>query len=111
MRPASPGNRPYHPTVVREGRNGLKRTSFRIKIVDGREVERVSTGETIVREPVSEIVISRKPHPLGSRAGDAGILNDYVVATADHPAAGKLSRHRGRPHVQRQTRRYGIIAV
>jgi 3D (Asp-Asp-Asp) domain-containing protein len=111
VRPPAPGNRPYHPTVTREGRAGVKRTTYRVKIVDGQEAERVAIGETIVREPVHEIVISRKPQLLGSRGAYAGLRTLSVVASAYDPGPGSCPGTSDGKTCNGKRAGYGIIAV
>ena len=41
--------------VTQEGVNGSKKTTYKIKYVNGNEVERVVTNETITKEPVTQI--------------------------------------------------------
>lgn len=111
VRPASRGQNPYHPTVIKEGRNGLKRTTFRIKVVDGREVERVTVGETVVREAENQIVVARKPTQLGSRGAYAGLRTLTVVATAYDPGPGSCGKYADGRTCNGKRAGYGIIAV
>lgn len=111
IRPASKGQNPYHPTVIQEGRNGLKRTTFRIKIVDGREVERVTTGDSVVREPENEVVVARQPSQLGSRGAYAGIRTLTVIATAYDPGPGSCGKYADGRTCNGKRAGYGIIAV
>jgi resuscitation-promoting factor RpfB len=112
VRSASPGNRPYHPTVTREGRSGLKRITYRTRVVDGQELERTTQGETIVREPVHEIVTSRKPYLLGSRGAYAGRRSLTMLSSAYDPgfgSCGKWARYGRTCNGKRAG--YGVIAV
>jgi 3D (Asp-Asp-Asp) domain-containing protein len=111
VRPPAPGKRPYHPTVVREGANGLQRLTYRIKRVDGREVQRSTVSQVWVKEPVSEIVISRNPSALGARGAYAGkrVLN--VVATAYDPGPGSCGKWADGKTCNGKRAGYGIIAV
>lgn len=111
VRPASKGQNPYHPTVIKEGRNGLKRTTFRIKLVDGKEVERVTTGETVLREVVNEVVVARKPTQLGSRGAYAGVRSLTVIATAYDPGPGSCPGTADGRTCNGKRAGYGIIAV
>lgn len=111
VRPPAPGLRPYHPTVVREGTNGLRRTTYRVKVVDGREVERALVSQQVVREPVSEIVISRNPAALGSRGAYAGKRVLGVIATAYDPGPGSCGKWADGKTCNGKRAGYGIIAV
>jgi 3D (Asp-Asp-Asp) domain-containing protein len=111
VRPATRGNRPYHPTVTAEGRNGLKRVTYRAKMVDGQEVERTTVSETVVREPVHEIVTSRKPATLGSRGAYAGKRTITVLATAYDPGPGSCGKYADGRTCNGKRAGYGIIAV
>jgi len=111
VRPPAPGLKPYHPTVVREGTNGARRTTYRVRVVDGREVERAVIEQVVLREPVSEIVISRNPTALGSRGAYAGkrVLN--VIATAYDPGTGSCGKWADGKTCNGKRAGYGIIAV
>ncbi len=41
--------------IIQKGINGSKKTTYKIKYINGSEVERVITGETIVKQPVTQI--------------------------------------------------------
>lgn len=111
VRPASRGNRPYHPTVTREGHNGLKRVTYRVKSVDGREVERTQAGEEVVKEPVHRIVTSRNPVILGSRGAYVGKKTLTVLATAYDPGPGSCGKYANGQTCNGKRAGYGIIAV
>lgn len=111
IRPASRGNRPYHPTVIREGRNGVKEVAFRVKVVDGREVERKTVSETVVREPIHQVVVARKPETLGSRGAYIGKRTITVLATAYDPGAGSCGPYADGKTCNGKRAGYGIIAV
>lgn len=111
VRSASRGNNPYHPTVTGEGRNGLKRVTFRVKLVDGKEVERVATGEQVVREAVPQIVTSRNPRVLGSRGAYAGRRTFTALATAYDPGPGSCGKFANGRTCNGKRAGYGIIAV
>jgi len=111
VRPASKGNKPYHPTVTGEGRNGLKRVRYRAKVVDGQEIERATLAEEVVREPVHEIVTSRKPLALGSRGAYAGKRTMAVMSTAYDPGPGSCGKWADGRTCNGKRAGYGIIAV
>lgn len=111
VRPAPPGNRPYHPTVAQEGRSGLRRALYRLKIVDGREAQRDLLSEATVREPVHQIVISRNPAALGSRGAYTGTRILTVVATAYDPGVGSCGRWADGKTCNGKRAGYGVIAV
>ena len=111
VRSGSRGNNPYHPTVTNEGRNGLKRVTYRARMVDGKEVERVTVGEQVVREAVPQIVTSRKPQVLGSRGAYAGAKTLTVLATAYDPGPGSCGKYADGHTCNGKRAGYGIIAV
>jgi 3D (Asp-Asp-Asp) domain-containing protein len=111
IRPASRGNRPYHPTVMQEGRPGVKRVTYRVRIVDGVEESRSTVGEEIVREPVSQVVVARKPQFLGSRGAYTGKRLITVVATAYDPGPGSCGKYANGKTCNGKRAGYGIIAV
>jgi resuscitation-promoting factor RpfB len=111
IRPATRGNRPTHPTVTREGRSGIKRLTYRAKIMDGSEMERKTVGEAVVREPVHQIVTSRKPIQLGSRGAYAGRKTLLVEATAYDPGPGSCGKWADGKTCNGKRAGYGIIAV
>jgi 3D (Asp-Asp-Asp) domain-containing protein len=111
VRPPAPGKRPYHPTVVREGRGGLRRVTYRVKVIDGQDVERLRVEDIVVREPVHEIVISRKPQLLGSRGAYAGHRSLSVVASAYDPGPGSCPGTSDGRTCNGKRAGYGIIAV
>ncbi len=41
--------------IIQEGVNGSKRTTYKVKHVNGNEVERIVTSETIIKQPVTQI--------------------------------------------------------
>jgi len=111
VRQATGRSRPYHPTITQPGRSGLKRLTYRARLVDGREVERTTAGEKVVREPEHEIVTSRKPYQLGSRGMYAGKRNLVVVATAYDPGPGSCGKWADGQTCNGKRAGYGIIAV
>lgn len=112
VRPATRGNRPYHPTVVSEGRNGVKRVTYRARKVDGREVSRSTSAEEVVREPVPEIVVSRRPYQLGSRGAYSGKRTLTVLSSAYDPGPGSCGKWaKGGVTCNGKRAGYGIIAV
>lgn len=111
VRPATQGNRPRHPTVTGEGRNGLKRVTYRAKLVDGREVERATLTEQVVREPVHQVVTSRNPSALGSRGAYAGGRTLKMLATAYDPGPGSCGRSADGRTCNGKRAGYGVIAV
>jgi len=111
VRPATRGQRPYHPTVTGEGRNGLKRVTYRAKLVDGREVERTTVGETVVREPSPQIVTSRQPYQLGSRGAYTGKRALEMLATAYDPGPGSCGKYANGRTCNGKRAGYGIVAV
>lgn len=112
VRPATRGNRPYHPTVVSEGRNGIKRVTYRARIVDGREVSRSTSAEEVIREPVPEIVVSRRPYQLGSRGAYSGKRTLRVLSSAYDPGPGSCGKWaKGGVTCNGKRAGYGIIAV
>ena len=111
VRPAVRGNRPYHPTVIREGRSGLKRVTYRTKVVDGRPQGRSVVGQEVVREPVHEIVFARKPLLLGSRGAYTGKRTMSMLATAYDPGPGSCGKYADGRTCNGKRAGYGIIAV
>lgn len=111
VRPATRGNRPYHPTVTGAGHNGLKRVTYRAKLVDGSEVERKTVSEEILREPVPQIVTARRPAALGSRGAYTGKRTLTVIATAYDPGPGSCGRYSDGRTCNGRRAGYGIIAV
>lgn len=111
VRPATRGNRPYHPTVAHEGKNGLKRITYRARIVDGKEVSRETISEEVLREPVHEIVISRNPTSLGSRGAYVGKRTLTLLATAYDPGPGSCGKYANGITCNGKRAGYGIIAV
>lgn len=111
VRPATRSLRPYHPTVTREGRPGLKRVSYRVKQVDGREEERKTVKEETVREPVDEIVTSRQPLSLGSRGAYTGKKTLLVLTSAYDPGPGSCGAYADGRTCNGKRAGYGIIAV
>lgn len=111
VRPATKSSRPYHPTVTREGRPGLKRVSYRAKVVDGEETTRTTVSEEVVREPVHQIVTSRKPYTLGARGVYAGRKMVTVLATAYDPGPGSCGKFANGKTCNGKRAGYGIIAV
>ncbi len=111
VRPATKARKPYHPTVTREGRPGLKQIVYRAKLVDGQEVSRATLLETVVREPVHQIVTSRSPSTLGSRGVYAGRRTLTVLTTAYDPGAGSCGKFADGKTCNGKRAGYGIIAV
>ena len=111
IRPASRGNRPYHPTVMRHGRNGLKRITYRAKLVDGKETERTTVSEEMVREPVPEVVVARNPAGLKSRGAYIGKREFLMVCTAYDPGPGSCGKWADGITCNGKRAGYGIIAV
>jgi 3D (Asp-Asp-Asp) domain-containing protein len=111
VRPASRGNRPFHPTVMQEGRPGVKRITYRVRKVDGVEESRTTVGEEIVREPVTQVVVARKPQFLGSRGAYAGVRTITVLATAYDPGPGSCGKYANGKTCNGKRAGYGIIAV
>ena len=111
VRPASRGNRPYHPTIMKPGRAGLKRLSYRVKIVDGQEVERTPAGETVVREVQNQVVVARNPSSLGSRGAYAGLRTLKVLTSAYDPGPGSCGKYANGRTCNGKRAGYGIIAV
>jgi 3D (Asp-Asp-Asp) domain-containing protein len=111
VREASRGNRPYHPTVTGEGRSGLKRVTYRAKVVDGREVERVTVSEEVVRAPVDQVVTSRAPSQLGARGAYTGKRTLRVLSTAYDPGPGSCGAYADGHTCNGKRAGYGVIAV
>lgn len=111
VRPATRGNRPYHPTVMKEGRTGIKRVTYRARLVDGREVSRATLSEEVVREPENQVVVARKPQALGSRGAYIGRRTITVVATAYDPGPGSCGKYANGQTCNGKRAGYGIIAV
>lgn len=111
VRPATRGQRPFHPTVVKEGQAGLKRVVYRARVVDGREVERTTVREEVLREPVHQIVVSRNPLVLGSRGAYTGKRTLEVVATAYDPGPGSCGKYANGQTCNGKRAGYGVIAV
>lgn len=111
VRPAGPGRRPRHPTVVREGRPGVRRVTFRVRSEDGVPVARMPVSEEVVREPTPQIVVSRNPLTLGSRGAYAGLRTLTVVATAYDPGPGSCGRSADLLTCNGKRAGYGVIAV
>jgi 3D (Asp-Asp-Asp) domain-containing protein len=111
IRPTTRAVNPYHPTVLKEGRSGLKRLTYRVKMVDGVEVEKSPVAEVIVREPVTQVVIARKPAQLGSRGAYVGKRTFTMVATAYDPGPGSCGRFADGKTANGKRAGYGIIAV
>jgi len=111
IRPASRGNRPYHPTVMLEGRTGVKRVTYRARLVDGREVSRTTVAEEVIREAVDQVVVARKPQVLGSRGAYIGRRTITVVATAYDPGPGSCGKFANGQTCNGKRAGYGIIAV
>jgi 3D (Asp-Asp-Asp) domain-containing protein len=111
VRAATPSKRPYHPTVMQEGRTGLKRVTYRVRLVDGVEQGRQRLGEEVVREAVAQVVVSRKPQFLGSRGVYTGKRVLTVVATAYDPGPGSCGKHANGKTCNGKRAGYGIIAV
>jgi 3D (Asp-Asp-Asp) domain-containing protein len=111
VQPARRGLRPYHPTVHQSGRPGLKRVTYRVRTVDGQEVERNPIGEEVVRQPVDEIVISRTPAKLGSRGAYTGRRTMRMLTTAYDPGPGSCGKYANGKTCNGRRAGYGIIAV
>lgn len=111
VRAPSAKKQPYHPTVIQEGRVGLKRVTYRVRAVDGVEESRTRLEEVIVREPVAQVVVARKPQLLGSRGAYTGkrVLN--VLATAYDPGKGSCGKYANGTTCNGKRAGYGIIAV
>jgi 3D (Asp-Asp-Asp) domain-containing protein len=111
VRPASRGYRPYHPTVLQEGHVGLKRLTYRARLVDGKEVERTTVSEEVVRKPVDQVVVSRQPATLGSRGAYIGAKTFTVLATAYDPGPGSCGKYANGRTCNGKRAGYGVIAV
>jgi 3D (Asp-Asp-Asp) domain-containing protein len=111
VRPASREVKPYHPTVTGEGRNGVSRKTFRVKVVDGKDVERVLVSDEVLRDPVHQIVTSRKPMILGSRGAYTGRRTMQMVATAYDPGPGSCGKWADGKTCNGKRAGYGVIAV
>jgi 3D (Asp-Asp-Asp) domain-containing protein len=111
IRPATRGNRPYHPTVMKEGRTGIKRVTYRARLVDGWEVSRATLSEEVIREPENQVVVARKPQALGSRGAYIGRRTITVVATAYDPGLGSCGKYANGRTCNGKRAGYGIIAV
>ncbi len=111
IRPASKGNNPYHPTVTQHGRSGMKKVTYRVKYVEGREVERSPGVEEMVREPIPQIVTSRRPAALGSRGVYTGVRTLRVLASAYDPGPKSCGRFANGRTCNGLRAGYGIIAV
>ena len=58
--------------VTRKGEEGLRRTVYRVRTEDGKEVSRSVVSTTVVREPVTQIVVKgTKPPATNSQTGQA----------------------------------------
>jgi len=111
IRPATRGNRPYHPTVMKEGQPGIKRVTYRVRLVDGREVSRTTLSEEVVREAQDQVVVARQPQALGSRGAYIGRRTITVVATAYDPGPGSCGKFANGQTCNGKRAGYGIIAV
>lgn len=111
IQPASRGNRPYHPTVTRPGQPGLKRITYRVRMVDGQEAGREVVATELVREPLNAVVTARKPQVLGSRGAYAGVRSFKVFATAYDPGPGSCGKYANGITCNGKRAGYGIIAV
>lgn len=111
VRAATAKKRPYHPTVIQEGRVGLKRVTYRTRLVDGVEQSRTPVSEQVVREAVAQVVVSRKPQLLGSRGAYTGKRTLSVLATAYDPGKGSCGKHANGVTCNGKRAGYGIIAV
>jgi resuscitation-promoting factor RpfB len=111
VRPASGKGAPFHPTVVQQGKSGRTRVSYRLRMVDGAEADRVVLREQVVREPVHQLVLSRRPAVLGSRGAYAGQRTMEVVATAYDPGAGSCGKYADGRTCNGKRAGYGVIAV
>jgi len=111
VRPASRGNRPYHPTVTQHGKTGLKRVTYRVRVVDGREVSRTPLREEVIREPLPQIVTSRVTGSLGSRGFYTGARTLRVLASAYDPGPRSCGKHANGRTCNGMRAGYGIIAV
>lgn len=111
VRPASRISNPYHPTITQEGRSGLKRISYRVKLVDGKEQTRTTVSEEVVRKPVDEIVTSRRPAQLASRGAYTGARTLNVLATAYDPGPGSCGKFANGSTCNGKRAGYGIVAV
>ena len=67
--------------VATEGRDGLRRDSYEVVLVDGNEESRTRIGEDLVEEPVTEVVLvgTRQPPPVPPPAtgGDRDVYLTY----------------------------------
>jgi len=111
VRAATSTKRPYHPTVMQEGRTGLKRVTYRVRLVDGVEQSRQPVDEELLREPVAQVVVSRKPQLLGSRGAYTGKRTITVLATAYDPSPGSCGKWANGKTCNGKRAGYGIIAV
>jgi 3D (Asp-Asp-Asp) domain-containing protein len=111
VREATRENRPYHPSITTAGRNGLARVTYRARLVDGREVSRVTVREEVVREPVHQIVTSRNPRQLASRGAYAGARTLRVLSSAYDPGPGSCGKWSNGTTTNGTRAGYGVVAV
>jgi resuscitation-promoting factor RpfB len=58
--------------VTREGKPGLRRTVYRVRTEDGKEVSRNVVRTTVLREPATQVVVKgTKPPATNSQVGEA----------------------------------------
>jgi 3D (Asp-Asp-Asp) domain-containing protein len=111
IRPAEGRGRPFHPTVLKEGRPGLKRATYRVRLVDGEEAGRTLLREETVREASDQVVVARQPATLGSRGAYTGKRTLTMLATAYDPGPGSCGKYANGATCNGKRAGYGIIAV
>ncbi len=111
VQPASRGNRPYHPTVTRQGTVGQKMVTIRARLVDGMETERATLSEQVVRAPVHQVVTARQPTRLGSRGVYTGKKSLLILSSAYDPGPGSCPGTADGRTCNGKRAGYGIIAV
>ena len=57
--------------VTQKGKNGKKEITYKIKIVNGKEVSKEKTGENVIKEPVNKIVVKGTKKSQKISAADA----------------------------------------
>ncbi len=111
VRQATPSNRPFHPTVTREGVVGLKQVTIRIRLEDGVERGRETLADSLVRAPVDQIVTSRTPARLLSRGAYTGKRTLNLLSSAYDPGPGSCGKHADGKTTNGKRAGYGVIAV
>jgi 3D (Asp-Asp-Asp) domain-containing protein len=111
VRPAGASAAPYHPTVTAPGTPGLVRNTYRLTQRDGVAAGKLLLRQEVVREPVPQIVTSRRTYGVAARGVYGGRRVFQMVATAYDPGPGSCPGTADGITCNGKRAGYGVAAV